>query len=138
MGVLVTLLIYASACAFATAGRAAHVTLNEDGVLLIDGRKILPIGFTGGPPPDGRTPEGKPAFEEIRDAGGTFFRTGLQEGDRDKQLLLRSVLNRFRDHPGLQARRPDPPGEVHRPANTIIESSTLARLDSYHPFVARH
>src|SRR5512143_1681937 len=61
-------------------GKAAHVTLNQDGVLLIDGRKILPIGFTGGPPPDGHTPEGKPAFEEIRGAGGTFFRTGLQGG----------------------------------------------------------
>jgi hypothetical protein len=101
MGALVTLLIYASACPGAPAGKAAHVTLNEDGVLLIDGRKILPIGFTGGPPPDGRTPEGKPAFEEICEAGGTFFRTGLQEGDRDNELLLRSILNRFRNHPGL-------------------------------------
>ncbi len=133
------LLILAAARVDATGGRAAHVTLNEDGVLLIDGRKILPIGFTGGPPPEGRTPEGKPAFEEIRDAGGTFFRTGpqggsswnedtiaqeqiwmdaaarwglycwprleklssLQEGDHAKELLLRSVLNRFRHHPGL-------------------------------------
>ncbi len=126
-------------CSFASVGQTAHVTLNADGVLLIDGRKVLPIGFTGGPPPDGKTPEGKPAFEEIREAGGTFFRTGLQGGnswnedtiaqeqiimdaaarsglycwprleklssleedDRLKELLLRTVLNRFRSHPGL-------------------------------------
>jgi hypothetical protein len=66
------------ACLAPAVGEAAHVTLNEDGVLLIDGRKVLPIGFTGGPPPDGRTPEGKAAFTEIRDAGGMFFRTGQQ------------------------------------------------------------
>jgi hypothetical protein len=85
MRVSALLLIFALACACATAGKAAQVTLNEDGVLLIDGRKVLPIGFTGGPPPDGRTPEGKPAFEEIREAGGTFFRTGLQGGNSWKE-----------------------------------------------------
>ena len=96
--------------------------------LLIDGRKILPIGFTGGPPPDGRTPEGKPAFEEIRDAGGTFFRTGLQEGDRDKQLPLRSVLNRFRDHPGLPTQSSSP---AHSPASTRTTHLSLVISRSF-------
>jgi hypothetical protein len=165
--------IFVSVCVFAPAGQAAHVTLNEDGVLLIDGRKILPIGFTGGPPPDGRTPEGKPAFEEIRDAGGTFFRTGiqgnnswnedtsvqeqvwmdaaaryglycwprlgklssLQEGDRAKELFLRSVLNRFRNHPGLLLwKNVDEPWWGKVPAESMIRAYRIIKeVDPCHP-----
>lgn len=173
LGVSATLLIFAAACTFATGGKAAHVTLNEDGVLLIDGRKILPIGFTGGPPPDGRTPEGKPAFEEIREAGGTFFRTGLQasnswnegtiaqeqvwmdaaaryglycwprleklsslqEGDRAKESLLRSVLNRFRNHPGLLLwKNVDEPWWGKVPAESMIRAYKIIKeVDPCHP-----
>ncbi|MBM4027543.1 MAG: hypothetical protein FJ280_19380 [Planctomycetes bacterium] len=86
--VWVALVVFVSVCISAPAGQAAHVTINEDGVLLIDGRKILPIGFTGGPPPGGRTPDGKSAFEEIRAAGGTFFRTGPQGGDSWNEATL--------------------------------------------------
>jgi hypothetical protein len=154
-------------------GKAAYATLNEDGVLLIDGRKILPIGFTGGPPPDGRTPEGKPAFEEIRDAGGTFFRTGiqgnnswnedttaqeqvwmdaaaryglycwprlgklssLQEGDPSKELLLRSVLNRFKNHPGLLLwKNVDEPWWGKVPAESMIRAYRIIKeVDPCHP-----
>ncbi len=167
-------LIFAAACACTTSVKAAHVTLNEDGVLLIDGRKTLPIGFTGGPPPDGRTPEGKSAFEEIRDAGGTFFRTGLtadnswndgtalareqvwmdaaaryglycwprleklsslEEGDRTKELLLRSVLNRFRDHPGLLLwKNVDEPWWGKVPAESMIRAYRIIKeVDPCHP-----
>jgi len=173
VGVPAILLILASACTFATAGQAAHVTINGDGVLLIDGRKILPIGFTGGPPPDGRTPEGKPAFEEIRAAGGTFFRTGLQanntwnddtiaqeqilmdaaaryglycwprleklssleKDDRPKELLLRTVLNRFRNHPGLLLwKNVDEPYWGKVSAESMIRAYRIIReVDPCHP-----
>jgi hypothetical protein len=54
------------------------VICNADGVLLIDGKKVFPIGFTMPPPPDGTAPNGKNAIEELRDAGATFLRTGAQ------------------------------------------------------------
>src|SRR3954454_10048016 len=54
----------------------SRVTFNQDQVLLIDGRKLFPIGFTMPPPPDGLAPNGKPAYQELREGGGTFIRTG--------------------------------------------------------------
>ncbi|MCL5281668.1 MAG: hypothetical protein M1376_17360 [Planctomycetes bacterium] len=173
IGVSAVLLIIVSVCSLTPAGKAASITLNEDGVLLIDGRKILPIGFTGGPPPDGPTPEGKPAFEEIREAGGTFFRTGiqgnnswnedttaqeqvwmdaaaryglycwprlgklssLQQGDHAKELLLRSVLNRFRHHPGLLLwKNVDEPWWGKVPAESMIRAYRIIKeVDPCHP-----
>src|SRR5262249_33704141 len=43
-----------------TAGRqrGSHVTIDRDLALVIDGKKVFPIGFTMPPPPDGKTPEG--------------------------------------------------------------------------------
>jgi hypothetical protein len=61
-----------------TAGRqrGSHVTVDRDLALVIDGKKVFPIGFTMPPPPDGKTPEGKNGIEELHDAGATFLRTG--------------------------------------------------------------
>ena len=42
-----------------TAAAGHRVTLNDDGVLLIDGRRTFPIAFTMPPPPDAKTPAGK-------------------------------------------------------------------------------
>ena len=50
--------------------------INEDGVLVINGEKIFPIMFTMPPPADGKTPDGKPALQELKDAGANFVRTG--------------------------------------------------------------
>src|SRR5207237_1172325 len=59
---------------------AAHggsrVTVDADGVLAVDGTKVFPIGLTLPPPPDGKAPNGKDAFDELRAAGVTFIRTG--------------------------------------------------------------
>jgi hypothetical protein len=55
---------------------ANTVSLNSDGVMVIDGKKVFPIGFTISPPPDGKTPSGKNAIEELADAGATFLRAG--------------------------------------------------------------
>src|SRR3954454_16731195 len=68
----------ASAQAETPAGN--RITLNSDNVLLINGRKIFPIGFTLAPPPDSRAPNGKNGLEELADAGATFMRTGANGG----------------------------------------------------------
>src|SRR4051812_45950668 len=68
---------------------ASHTTINADLVLEIDGRKIFPLGFTMPPPPDGTTPEGKNAIEELAAAGATFLRTGAQGGDWDDATIAR-------------------------------------------------
>jgi hypothetical protein len=60
-----------------TAQAGSHVTVNADGVLVIDGRKTFPIGFTMPPPPDGKTPSGRDGTAELRSAGATFLRTGV-------------------------------------------------------------
>src|SRR5438132_2809668 len=51
-------------------------TINSDQVLVIDGQKVFPIGFTMPPPPDGKTPDGRNAIGELASAGATFLRTG--------------------------------------------------------------
>jgi hypothetical protein len=53
-----------------------RVSINSDNVLVINGRKVFPIGFTLGPQPDAKTPSGKNGLQELADAGGTFIRTG--------------------------------------------------------------
>jgi hypothetical protein len=65
---------------FAWSAIADHITLDPSGVLLIDRKKVFPIGFTMPPPPDGKTPHGRNGIEELRDAGATFLRTGAQGG----------------------------------------------------------
>jgi hypothetical protein len=60
-----------------TAARAGNiVTINSENVLVINGRKVFPIGFTLAPLPDAHTPDGKNGLQELSDAGATFFRSG--------------------------------------------------------------
>jgi hypothetical protein len=155
------------------AQKPSVVTINQDGVLVVNGRKILPIGFSNGPPPDGRTPDGRAAFAEIKDAGGTFFRTGvrgntrwnkatieqeqiwmdaaarcglycwprlrelssLEPGDTRKELLLRQVVNRFKNHPGLLLwKNVDEPQWGGHPVEPMIRAYKLIKaLDANHP-----
>src|SRR4051812_30152420 len=76
------------------------VILTPEHVLSINGRKIFPIGFTVPPPPDAKTPGGKLALEEFREAGATFIRTGpmrdVEEGKKfaawDAEWLEREKL----------------------------------------------
>jgi hypothetical protein len=62
---------------------AAKAIINSDLVLEIDGKKVFPIGFTLPPPPNGRTPLGKKAIQELADAGATFLRGGPMGRDWD-------------------------------------------------------
>ena len=55
---------------------ASRAIINSDKVLVIDGQKIFPIGFTMPPPPDGKTRDGKNGIAELASAGATFLRTG--------------------------------------------------------------
>src|SRR4029077_557128 len=81
-------------CLFATSAVVAvqpntaptKVIVTPEQVLSINGRKVFPIGFTVPPPPDAKTPAGKLALEEFREAGATFIRTGpmrdIEEGKK--------------------------------------------------------
>ncbi|HEV8606747.1 MAG TPA: hypothetical protein VGQ99_15335 [Tepidisphaeraceae bacterium] len=69
---------------FSTGTLAARCIINEDMVFVIDGKKVFPIGFTMPPPPDGKTPAGKNAIDELHDAGATFLRTGVMATNWDE------------------------------------------------------
>src|SRR5215210_7526077 len=73
MGPLLVLVV-SLASAHSRAG--TKTVINDDGVLVIDGAKIFPIGFTMPPPPDAEAYNGKNGIEELADAGATFLRTG--------------------------------------------------------------
>ncbi len=73
----------------ATALAASRTTVDADLVMAIDGKKVFPIGFTMPPPPDGTTPDGRNAIEELAAAGATFMRTGAQGGDWDDATIAR-------------------------------------------------
>jgi hypothetical protein len=49
------------------------------GCLLIDGRRVFPIGLSEAPPLGGKTPDGKDAWEEVAGAGANFIRSGLRD-----------------------------------------------------------
>ena len=68
--------IIALACFLNFNSRANNVSINADGVMVIDGQKVFPIGFTISPPPEGKTPAGKNSIAELADAGATFLRAG--------------------------------------------------------------
>src|SRR6476620_11046335 len=66
----------------------SKVVITPEHVLSINGRKVFPIGFTIPPPLDGKTPSGKPAFEELRSAGAIFIRTGpMWDEDADRKYF---------------------------------------------------
>jgi hypothetical protein len=86
------LIIIAAGVVGATASPAFagnKASFNSDGVLIIDGKKVFPIGFTMPPPADGRTPTGRNGIEELRDAGATFLRTGVMGGPWDDAAFER-------------------------------------------------
>jgi hypothetical protein len=79
-------------CAIASpnSGEAAsHVSVNSDQVLVIDGKKVFPVGFTMPPPADGKAPNGKDGIGELRDAGATFLRTGVMGGPWNEAAIAK-------------------------------------------------
>jgi hypothetical protein len=71
-----------------TAHGQSKVTINSDNVLVINGKKVFPIGFTLAPLPDAKAPNGKNGIEELADAGGTFFRTGANGHPWDEETFV--------------------------------------------------
>ncbi len=70
--------------------QGSRVTVDGNHVTIVNEKKVFPIGFTMPPPPDGKTPDGKGAFHELREAGGLFFRTGPQgKGTWNEAYLAR-------------------------------------------------
>ncbi len=171
LGRRVTLLVTALLGA-AAAANGAVVTVNADHVTVIDGEAVFPIGFTLGPPPEGRTPEGKDGLQELADAGATFLRTGPTGGGGDegaleaeqrwqdaaaehgllcwvflrelgsvgpdqpeREALLRQVVTRFRNHPGLGFwKGEDEPAWGNKPVEPILRAYRLIKeLDPHHP-----
>ncbi len=55
---------------------ATEVTVNSDGVLVVDGQPVFPIGFSKAPPRDGKTPYGEDAYAELKTNGTVFHRVG--------------------------------------------------------------
>lgn len=155
-----------------TTSAASQVTINSDQVLLIDGRKTFPIGFTMPPPPDGKTPQGKNGIEELADAGATFLRTGGHwdaEGLKREQAYLdaaaryhmyclpylreysransdtdaaklRTLIDRFKDHPGLGAWKGDDEPEWGKvPLPPLVRAyQTIKEADPNHLVVIIH
>src|SRR5215469_15089792 len=71
------------------ASATSHATIDSNLVLNINGQRVFPIGFSPPPPPDGKTPDGKNAIEEMADAGANFMRTGAQGDDWNEQTFRR-------------------------------------------------
>jgi len=175
---LAVLFVVLAVSSLAAAQKKPRVTINQDGVLVVNGEKVLPIGFSNGPQPGARTPDGRYAFEEIKDAGGTFFRTGvtgnenwdeetikkeqvwmdstaqfglycwprlrelssLEEGNEKKELMLRRVINLFKNHPGLLVwKNVDEPQWGGNPVEPMIRAYKLIKeLDPNHPVGLTH
>jgi len=50
-------------------------------VLVIDGQKVFPVNVSEPPPVDGKTTDGVPALQELKDGGVTFLRVGRERWD---------------------------------------------------------
>src|SRR3954465_5056410 len=63
----------------------AKISLDPNGVLIVDGKKVFPITLTIVPGPDAKAPSGKHAYEEFADGGAMFMRTG--KADWNEQTI---------------------------------------------------
>src|SRR5437763_1643959 len=78
-----------AACTLASAAQAqtgSVVTVNADKVLVLNGHKVFPIGFSPGPPTNGKTSTGTDAMQELRDAGALLVRMS-QTANWDSQVI---------------------------------------------------
>ena len=68
------------------------------GVLLVDGTKVFPIGFSNPPPLGAQAPSSKPALKELKDAGGNFIRVGFEKwSPATVDSQLRKLGDRFEE-----------------------------------------
>jgi len=57
------------------------ISVDSAGALIVDAQRVFPINLTVIPPPGSRTPDGKDAYEEFREGGAWFMRTGAPHWD---------------------------------------------------------
>ena len=81
-----TALLVCAVSAPLVAQSGSVVTVNSDNALVLNGRKVFPIGFSPGPPNNSTTPTGRDALQELRDAGGLLFRIN-QTSNWSSQLI---------------------------------------------------
>lgn len=66
--------------------KPSRIEITPEHVLSVNGTPTFPIGFTMPPAPEARTPDGRPALAELRQAGATFIRTGpMRDFDADRE-----------------------------------------------------
>lgn len=151
----------------------SKLSFDTDGVLVIDSKKVFPIGVNLGPPVGGLAPDGRDAFKVLRETGVTFIRTGptgnhvwndqtitteqriedaaaanglhciawlhelasINESQTKKQEMLRKVVEKFKDHPGLGVwKGADEPEWGKLPVPPLVNVyKTLHELDANHP-----
>src|SRR5919201_3443928 len=71
---------------------------NTSGVLVVNGKKLFPIGFSNPPPLGAKAPSAKPALKELGDAGGNFIRVGIENWRlQDIGTQLNEVEKRFEE-----------------------------------------
>jgi hypothetical protein len=63
--------------------KTAKITLDDAGVLVVDGKKVFPLALTVVPGPDDKAPSGKQAYAEFADAGVMFMRSGKPSWDQE-------------------------------------------------------
>jgi hypothetical protein len=71
------------------------VTVDPTGALVVDGKKVFPLGVSLPPPVDGKTPDGKDAWQELKNGGVSFVRTGRANWDAqqiDAQIAAEKTL----------------------------------------------
>jgi hypothetical protein len=79
----------------------SKVRPRSDGILLVNGRPMFPIGVSLPPPPDERAPSGRSSFAELRHAGINFLRTGpantgyWSESDLQNELAVEAAAARY-------------------------------------------
>lgn len=79
-------LLFGVSCAVAVGQTPSVVTVDSNKVLVLNGRRVFPIGFSPGPPTNSKTPTGKDALQELHDAGGLLFRIA-QSANWNSQLV---------------------------------------------------
>ena len=86
--------------------KPAKITLDDAGVLVVDGKKVFPINLTVVPGPDAKAPSGKHAYAEFADSGVMFMRTGGKDWndqmiEREKATQAAAAANGLRCAPWL-------------------------------------
>src|SRR5215211_1232637 len=71
---LLALLVLGISPDMASGQSGSVVTVNPDKILVINGKKVFPIGFSPGPPINSQTPAGTDALQELRSAGALLVR----------------------------------------------------------------